>query len=137
LLYEERQAAFETRLSERIAGWEARAMPLSGVRFVAYHQQWEYLADWLGLTLVGYIEDRPGIPPSPRHVNELTEEMKARNTPLLAVATFEDVDASRKVAERAGARLVVLPASVGGVENAGDYFSWFETILATLLGEGS
>lgn len=128
---------FQTDLTAKIAAWETRAEPLRGKPIVAFHKQWEYLADWLGLDILDYIENRPGVPPSPRHVSELIDAMKAKKAQLVICAPFVDVHAAQEVARRGGARQVVLPSSVGGVDGTDTYPQLIDTILGRLLGDGS
>ena len=79
---------FQQDLSRRIADWEKRAADLRGRPVVVYHKQWEYLADWLGLQIIAEVEDKPGIPPSPRHIARLIEQMKAQHIRVLLSANF-------------------------------------------------
>ncbi len=127
-----RAGAFADRLGARIAQWEEAMAGRRGKRVVAYHKQWEYLARWLGLEIAGYIEDKPGIPPSPAHLAELIREMKAREIPCVLAATFTDPKIPELVAEKAGARFVVLPSSVGALPEASDYISLFDVITERL-----
>jgi len=131
--YQERLSQFRLRMEQRIQEWEREAEPLCGLSVVAYHKQWEYLADWLGFEIIDYVENRPGIAPSPRHVNMLIQSMKHKGVVVVMAATFVDLGASEKVAERAGASLIILPAAVGGVEEADTYESFMDTIVSRLL----
>jgi zinc/manganese transport system substrate-binding protein len=124
---------YRQHLETRIAEWEERAAGLRGVAVACYHNQWLYLTGWLGLEIVGYVENRPGIQPSPRHVEELIATLEARQVPLVICATYADVDATREVARRAGAQAVVLPAGVDGVEEATSYEALIEVIVSRLL----
>ena len=107
-----------------------------GAEVIAYHKQWEYLAHWLGLSIVGYVEDKPGIPPAPQHLANLLRTMQERRTKALLAATFTNPAIPQSVAEKGGAKMVVLPASVGGdkgVETHGDLFEAIVNKLAEAL----
>ena len=132
--YQSGLANLHATLEPKIAAWEKQAASLRGAPVVGFHKQWEYLADWLGLDLVGYIEDRPGIPPSPKHLSELIDTMKARKVKTVLVAPFNDVKAANEVASRAGVKPAVLPASVGGVDNTSTYIALMDAIVSRLLG---
>lgn len=123
---------FEQDLQQRIAGWESRAGDLRGRRVVAYHKNLEYLAHWLGLVVAGYIEDKPGVPPSPRHLAELVEQMKGEGMQVVLYANFQDAAAPGRVAAQAQARAIALPISVGGEAGITTYAELFETILNRL-----
>jgi ABC-type Zn uptake system ZnuABC Zn-binding protein ZnuA len=132
--FETRYADFERRLRDRIAGWKkaAEAMGLTGLQVVTYHRSWPYFADAFGFKVVNYVEPRPGVPPAPRHIQELTDQMKAERIPLLIVEPYFDPKLPARIASNSGAALVILPPSVGATPDAKDYFSLFDAQLAAI-----
>ena len=127
---------FQLRLSKRMEVWERTARSLRGRKIVAFHKQWEYLADWLGLEIVDYVEVKPGIPPSPRHISRLVVHIEREKITLLLRANFGDTRAAEKVAERTGIRLLTLPASVDGEETIVSYEDLFEAIVTRIVSGG-
>lgn len=123
---------FESDLARRRQKWEERAALFRGAEVVAYHKEWEYLARWLGIAIVNYVEDRPGIPPSPRHLENLIRTMRQRKVKALLVASFTSPAISQSVAERGGAKMITLPVSVGGEKGIESYGDLFEAILGRL-----
>jgi len=123
---------FLHKLERKIEEWEKRMEPYRGTKVVTYHKQWEYLAEWLGFKIVGEIEDKPGIPPSPRHLSWLISFMKEEKIPLIIAANFDDIDTARKVSQKTGATLLILPAFVGGEEEVKTYLDLFETIVSKI-----
>jgi len=123
---------FLHRLRKKIEEWERRMEPYCGTKVVTYHKQWEYLAEWLRFKIVGQIEDKPGIPPSPRHLSWLISFIKDEKIPLIIAANFDDIGTARKVAQKTGATLLVLPAFVGGEEGIETYLDLFETIISKI-----
>lgn len=132
--YERRRRDFQSRLRDRIAAWEERMAPHRGTRVVCYHTQWEYLTDWLGLEVVDYVEKNPGIPPSPRHLHGLESRIEREEIPLILMSNFFQRDRVAQLASRAGATLVVLPASVGGREGVDDLFDLFDHLVEEIDG---
>ena len=132
--FEARYADFERRLRGRIAGWkkDAEAMGLTGLKVVTYHRSWPYFAEAFGFQVVNYVEPRPGVPPAPRHIQDLTQQMKAERIPLLIVEPYFDPKLPARVAQNSGAALVILPPSVGATPEAKDYFSLFDAQLAAI-----
>jgi zinc/manganese transport system substrate-binding protein len=128
-------ASYRQRLEAKIDEWETLATAIRGKSIVAYHKQWEYLADWLGLKIVGYIEGKPGIPPAPRHVASIIEMVRSDHIEMVVAATFMDTAAAEKVAQSGDARLVVLPAEVGGVEGTDTYFDFMDAVVRKLVGQ--
>ncbi len=128
---------FAARMEAKIAGWERRAESLKGLKVIAYHKQWEYLVDWLDLDLVGYIEDRPGIAPSPRHIQDLEKRIRSERIGILIMAHYVPSRAPGILADRTGARAVTLPATTTGKDGVETYSDLFDCILRRLLpGEG-
>jgi zinc/manganese transport system substrate-binding protein len=86
-----------------------------------------------GLEEAGTVEPKPGIPPSPRHVLELTEMMKSRHVPLILAANYFDEQKIRTVASRVGAEAVIVPLYVGGAKGVDTYFDlvdfWVDSLL--------
>ena len=123
-------AAFETRWAEAIAGWEARAEPLRGLRVVTHHEDWLYLAAWLELEIVGKLEPLPGVPPTSGHLARLEAELAERPPAAILRTAYQDARAADWLSERTGAPVLVLPHTVGG--DVGDLYALFETLLARL-----
>ena len=132
--FDARYADFERRLRDRIARWkkDAADMGLTGIKVVTYHRSWPYFADAFGLKVVDYVEPRPGVPPAPRHIQELTAQMKSERIPLLIVEPYFDPKLPARIAQNSGAALLILPPSVGASPEAKDYFSLFDVQLAAI-----
>ncbi|RMG42568.1 MAG: zinc ABC transporter substrate-binding protein [Acidobacteria bacterium] len=125
-------------LIDSLGGWLGRALPLRGKKIIAYHKNWIYFTDLFGLQVVDYVEAKPGIPPSSRHVHELIREIETGGIRVLLSATYFAPDKPRAIAERTGCRVVRVPLEPGGQE-APDYFALIDLWITRLLeafGEG-
>ncbi len=131
-LFQANLTAFRGRLETRIADWEQRMLPFQGREVVAYHKQWEYLTHWLGLKIIDYVEDKPGVPPSPRHIANLIERMKNKKIPALLCAHFTPPKIPQQVAQKTGAKLLLLPPSVTGGSGIETYIDLFEHLVTEL-----
>jgi ABC-type Zn uptake system ZnuABC Zn-binding protein ZnuA len=120
------------RLDAKIAGWQAMMKPLKGLRFVSYHEHWPYFADRFGLRYVGTIELRPGIDPTPRHIEELIKMMKADHVPLVVREPQFPEKVPRLIAEKTGAALVTLPIMPGGVPHTDTYIGMMDYIIGSI-----
>lgn len=125
--------AYIARLDAKIAGWEAEAAPLKGVKFVSYHEHWPYFAAWLGMDYIGTIELKPGIDPTPRHVEDLVNEMKAEHVPIVVREPQFPEKVPALIAKDTGATLVKLPIMPGGVPNTPTYIDEMDYIVHTLV----
>ncbi len=131
--YGKNLSVFQERLQAKIKVWETHLRDMKGKKIVTYHKLWEYLTDWLHLEIVGQVENKPGIPPSPRHVADLVAHMKAQDINLVLTSDYSDPKPAERVAEQAGAKLLVLPASVNGREGIETYADLFEVIVSQLV----
>lgn len=127
-------------LMDYLGGWMKAMLPLRGKKIVTYHKNWIYFVRLFGLDEAGTIEPKPGIPPSPRHVSELVELMKAHGIRLVLAANYFDEQKVKSVAARVGAEPVIVPLYVGGSEGVDDYFQlvdhWTERLLGAAVKAG-
>ena len=131
--YAQREADFGRRLTEAQQRWKTQMAPYKGLKVVTYHRSWANFAEAFGLNVIGYVEPKPGIPPTPQHTLDVINAMKAQNVKLILVEPYFDLKTPRSIADKTGAQVVVLPPSVGGVPPASDYFKLFDTDIALLL----
>jgi zinc/manganese transport system substrate-binding protein len=116
-------------LSAKAGGWLKAAEPLRGLKAYEFHKVWVYFARVFGLELVGTIEERPGIPPGPQHVREVTERIKADKIPLILVDNFYDPSLPNNIAKQTSSNVVLLPNQVEGEANIKTYFDLIDHII--------
>jgi len=134
----QRYAAFDQRLTAAEQRWDALLGPCKGTRIVTYHRSWSNFVDRFGLDVIGYVEPRPGIPPSPSHTLDLIKEMKRQGVKVILVEPYFDLKTPASIARETGAKVLVMPPSVGGVKEATDYIALFDydvKLLADTLGQ--
>ena len=134
--FEQREADFERRLTEAEKRWDAVMAPFKGAKLVTYHRSLPNLADRFGLDIIGYVEPRPGIPPTPSHTLDLINEMKRQKVKLVLVEPYFDLKTPNAIGRETGAKVLVVPPSVGGVKEVTDYFKLFDydiNLLVTAL----
>ena len=130
----EGQTYADKPLLEQLGGWMKQMLPLRGKPIVTYHKNWVYFVTLFGLEEAGTVEPKPGIPPSPRHVLELTEMMRTRGIGLILAANYFDEHKVRTVASRVGAEAVIVPLYVGGSDGVETYFDLVDSWVSRLLG---
>jgi ABC-type Zn uptake system ZnuABC Zn-binding protein ZnuA len=131
--FAQRYEDFARRLTEAEARWKAALAPYRGTKIVTYHRSWTNFAEAFGLDVVGYVEPKPGIPPSPAHTLNLIHEMRRQGIKLILVEPYFDLKTPNAIARETGARVLVMPPSVGGVKEAGDYLRLFDYNVALLI----
>ena len=131
--FEQRLADFNRRLTEAESRWYADMAPYKGTKVVTYHRSFPNFAGRFGLEIVGYVEPRPGIPPSPAHTLDLIQEMKRLNIKLVLVEPYFDLKTPEAIGRATGAQVLVMPPSVGGVKEATDYLALFDYNIKLLV----
>jgi len=128
-----RQETFDRKVAAAEKRWDALMAPYRAVKVVTYHRSWSNFADRFGLDVMGYVEPRPGIPPSPGHTIALIQEMKAKGVKILIVEPYFDLKTPNSVGRETGAKVLVLLPSVGGEKAITDYVALFDYDLKLLV----
>jgi ABC-type Zn uptake system ZnuABC Zn-binding protein ZnuA len=124
--FAQRYADFDRRLNEAEKSWDAKMSPFRGRKVVTYHNSWPNFCGRFGLQVAGYVEPKPGIPPSPSHTLELINAMKRDGVKLIMVEPYFDLRTPNSVAQQVGGEVVQLMPSVGGVKEITSYFQLFD-----------
>ncbi|HET9317570.1 MAG TPA: metal ABC transporter substrate-binding protein [Vicinamibacteria bacterium] len=124
--YDQRYADFDKRLGEAEKRWDAAMAPYKGMKVVTYHRSWTNFADRFKLDVIGFVEPKPGVPPSPQHTIDLIKAMKADNIKVLLVEPYFDLKTPNSIGRETGAAVLVMPPSVGGEKVITDYIKLFD-----------
>lgn len=130
--YQSQYAGFSTRFKAAIQKWEAEAAPLRGALIAVQHKSWIYLEQWLGLKRVVALEPKPGVPASSGYLAEVLGKLQATPVKAILRAAFEDDRSSQFMSERTGTKVIVLPFTVGGTDEAKDLFSLYDDTIKRL-----
>jgi ABC-type Zn uptake system ZnuABC Zn-binding protein ZnuA len=128
--YQANYNAFAERVKEKEKQW--RAVPLTGKRYVAYHKYFEYLAAEFGFQFLGYIEPKPGIPPSAAHIEEMIEMMKTAKPVAILVTPAYGMHEAEFLSSKTGVKVIVLPHDVGSLPGTGDWISFMDKTMASM-----
>ena len=131
--FAQRYADFDKRLAEAERRWDAAMAPYKGAKVVTYHRSWPNFADRFGLNVVGYVEPKPGIPPTASHTVALIQEMKRVGVRIILVEPYFDLRTPQAIARDTGAEVLVLAPSVGGLKEAADYIKLFDVDVNLLV----
>src|SRR5882724_6900241 len=130
--FQQRFQDFDKRLSAAEQKWDAEMKPYRGRKVVTYHNSLPNFAKHFGLNVIGFVEPRPGIPPTPSHTFELTNMMKRENGKIIMVEPYFDRKTPNSIAAQTGAQVVKYLPSVGGEKDVTDYFKLFDYDIALL-----
>jgi len=124
--FQQQLADFESRLAAAVQKWDADMKPYRGRKVVTYHNSFPNFAKHFNLNVIGYVEPRPGIPPTPSHTIELIGLMKRENCKVILVEPYFDLKTPNSVASNTGGKVVVYLPSVGGEKQVTNYFQLFD-----------
>ena len=125
---------FLADIKRKASQWDGEAKPLAGLKIVTYHKSWSYVSRWLKLQEDGYVEIKPGIPPSPDHLLRLISLMKAEKVSALLMEDYYNRGIAEEVASQTGAKLIPMPSDVGARPEIKTYFDLVEAVLRNLNG---
>ena len=128
--YRANYKAFAVRMKEREKQWHA--VLLKGKKFIAYHKYFEYLAPEFGFQIVGYLEAKPGIPPSAAHIEELIQYMKNTQPSGILISPVYSLKEAEFLSAKTGVKVMVLPHDVGSLSGTDDWFSFMDKVTTSL-----
>lgn len=123
-------AAFEKRLDESMARWAKKMAPFKGAAFIEYHSAWIYFAETYGLKIVGRLEPKPGLSPTPSHLAKVIRTAKAEKVGII-VSRPQNADIAKRVARGCGATAVVLPIMSSTEGKTQGWFKFMDHVVDT------
>ncbi len=131
--FKARLAAFDERVDARLLEWQRLLAPYRGEHVVAYHDTWPYFAQRFGLTVDLFLEPKPGIPPTPAHLAEVIDRMKADRIHVIIVEPYQDRRTAEAVASQTGATVLDFAQYPGGVKGTeGGYVELIDYLVHSL-----
>ncbi|HEY8834752.1 MAG TPA: metal ABC transporter substrate-binding protein [Chthoniobacterales bacterium] len=130
--YDANYKKFEATINAKLQEWGAALLPFKGQNVVAYHDSWVYFGHRFGLNIDTFLEPKPGIPPSPSHLAEVIEKMKAQKIKAIIVEPFHDRKIAEKVASSTGAKVVDFAQYPGALPNTDSYVKLIDKLVANL-----
>lgn len=122
----------EKGFTGEIGGWLGEGMSFRGRKLVCYHKNWIYFATLFGLEVAGFVETKPGIPPTARHVSDLIERIEVEHIQVLLTANYFERSKPQLIADRTGIVPVVVPMSVDAASGVATYFDLVDLWVGSL-----
>jgi zinc/manganese transport system substrate-binding protein len=130
--YKANLASFESTLDVKFKQWEEMLSPYKGAKLVTYHKDMTYFAERFGFEVIDTLEPLPGVSPSPSHLAEVIEKMKAEHAKVILVQPFQNRKTAETVANHVGAKVVDFPLQPGTTKATGTYFQWMDLLIGSL-----
>ncbi|NNG27229.1 MAG: zinc ABC transporter solute-binding protein, partial [Ignavibacteriaceae bacterium] len=123
---------YVNELDKKIIGWEEKIAKLSHRQVVFFHSSWVYFADKFDIKIAGYVEPKPGIPPTPSHNANLIKLIKRKKIKTIVMDVFYSDSAPNQIANITGVKVLKLPTQVFGLENIKSYIQMMDYIVNQL-----
>src|SRR5436190_2737212 len=130
--YDANYKKFEATINAKLQEWGTAMLPFKGQSVVAYHDSWPYFAHRFGVNIDTFLEPKPGIPPSPSHLAEVIEKMKAQKIKAIIIEPFHDRKIADRVASATGAKVVDFAQYPGALPNTDTYVKLIDALVARL-----
>ncbi len=131
--FETNLASFKQITTSKINSWEQLMVPYKGSKVIVYHDDWRYFAEAFGFDIVGFIEPKPGLEPTPSHLYELTKIIKSQGVKVIGFQPYFSDQAPNSLASQTGATAVKLATSVGCMDEVHSYGDIFEYNLRQII----
>lgn len=129
-VYQQNLDAFIGRLDKKLIEWHETMTAHKGSALVTYHSNFDYFAERYGLRVVGQLEPKPGLPPTPGHVRKLVPKAKAEKVKLVVIGSFRSRRLADFLAKQSGATTIALPIMPTESGGAQDYIGWIDRLVS-------
>lgn len=124
------------KLDKKIAEWQDKMDHLKQKEMIFFHSSWIYFTDRFGIKIAGYVEPKPGIPPTPSHNAEIIRIIQQKNIKLIVTDVFYSDNAPNQIAKSTGAEVIKVPTQVYGIENVNSYIEMMDYIINQMTTNG-
>jgi len=130
--YEANLQIFLKSIDDLEQRWATQYSMLQGQSIIYYHDTWPYFNEYFGLIAVAFVEPKPGIMPTPTHLDHLIHIIKDQNIKAIAMEPYFSISAPAFLREKTEVQIVHMAQSVGAEEHTETYQKMLEYNLATL-----
>ena len=133
--YSDNLIVFKSKINDKIKAWKEKMAKISNRKIVCQHSSWIYFTDFTGLEIVGYVESRPGIPPTAREISNITSLMNEKGCKNIICESYQNKKFPNMIAKKINGKVISLPASTGAVKGTDTYFSFIDFLINKLAEE--
>ena len=130
--YVANEKKFETTIDAKLQEWGKALLPFRGQHLAAYHDDWLYFARRFGFEVDVFLEPKPGVPPSPKHLAEVIGQIKAAHIKAILVEPFHNRKIAEKVATSTGAHVVDGAQYPEALPNTATYVQLIDVLVSRL-----
>ncbi|HMV45157.1 MAG TPA: metal ABC transporter substrate-binding protein [Leptospiraceae bacterium] len=129
-LYQQNFEEFRERLINLTKEEMKLFKPYFGSKVAVFHDEFMYLANRFRFNANLTLEERPGIPPSSRYLEQVIKNMKANNIKVILISPVNNPQFAEYVASQvSGSVVVTMPTAVGAMPEIKTYEDMIRTGL--------
>jgi zinc/manganese transport system substrate-binding protein len=123
---------FNADVDAKTAEWEKTLAPFKGAKIVTYHNDFVYFAERFGLKVIGTLEPKPGIAPSPAHLAGIIGTMKSNDAHVVLVQPYQNRKTAETVARQTDAAVLDVSQQPGAIRNTDSYVAMMDNLVNTV-----
>jgi zinc/manganese transport system substrate-binding protein len=127
---------FNEEIDSNMKNWTSKLSGLKQKNIITFHKSWIYFTDRFGLNVVGNVEPKPGIPPTPSHDASLIQLIKKDNIKIILMENYYSDSAPNHISESTGIKVVKVPVAVYGIEGVDSYIKLIDYIVNQVSSNG-
>ena len=131
--YEKNYNDYIKLLDAKILEWNNKMVSAKGKPIVFFHSSWIYFADQYGIKIAGYVEPKPGIPPTPSHNADVINLIKKGNVKIIVMENYYSDAAPNQISQITGVKVLKVPVGVYGMEGINNYFQMMDYIIDQIV----
>lgn len=131
--FRKNSAIFQAQIDSADAVWQQKIAPYKSIEIFAYHNSWPYFENHFQIKIAGFVEPKPGIPPTPGHLVSVIQTMQKRKIHVIIISPYFDEKPAQSIASQVGARVVPVAPSVGAFKEVTSYFELFSYNIEALV----
>jgi len=125
---------FVKNLDEKMKQWENKMKKVKGKPVIFFHASWVYFAEHFGVKIAGYVEPKPGIPPTPSHNADVINLIKKNNIKFIVMENFYSDNAPKQISSATGIKVIKVPVAVFGMEGINSYIDMMDYLINEFAG---
>ncbi len=134
-IFQKNRETYLLMLDQKIIEWKKMLSRIKNRKILTYHDSWRYFANCFDFEIVGNVEMKPGIPPSPVHLLKLIHRVRTQAVAAIFLSDFHSPSPAEYLHRQTGVRLITLPQSSGGRVGSDTYVQFFDELVKQLLAE--
>ena len=123
--------SFKKKMSRLIGVWQKKIKRPKKV--ITYHKSLNYFFKRFNVEMAGFLEPKPGIPPTASHILSVIKNAQKENVKLILVENYYDSTVAQRVSrDITGMKVKSIPVAVCGNKKIKNIFDLYENFVRVL-----